>query len=96
VVGEATFQAPSRFAGGLALGEFGVVVGVAAAAGCSDLGDGDGVQGGVELAVATPGEAVSSLVGAGYLDGRRAGVVGECGRAGIGLPDRFARSDDPP
>ena len=52
VVGEASFQTPSRFAGSLTFSDFGVVVGVAAAAGSSDLGDGNGVQCGVELAVA--------------------------------------------
>jgi hypothetical protein len=52
VVGEASFQTPSRFGGSFTLSEFGVVVGVAAAAWCSDLGDGNGVQSGVKLAVA--------------------------------------------
>ena len=55
VVGEASFQAPSCFARSFAFGEFGVVVGVTEAAGCSDLGDGNCVQSGVELAVAGQG-----------------------------------------
>jgi hypothetical protein len=82
VVCEASFEAASCFAGALALGEFAVVVGVAAAAGCSDLGDGHGVQRGVELAVAAAGESVSGRVGAGDLDGSRTGVGGERSRAG--------------
>ena len=49
-------------------------------AGKRHLGDGNGVQCGGELAVAASGEAVSSLGGTGYLDGRRSGVVGERGR----------------
>jgi hypothetical protein len=61
VVCKASFEAPSCLAGAFALGEFGGVVGVSAGAGGSDLGDGDGVQRGVELAVAAAGESVSSL-----------------------------------
>ena len=98
VVGEASFQTPSGFAGSFTLSEFGGVVGVTAAAARSDLGDGDGVQSGVELAVAASGEAVSSLVGAGYLDGRRSGVVGERRRGGepsgpTGSPDQTTGGD---
>jgi hypothetical protein len=51
VVSEASFEAPSCFANSLAFEDFQLVVDVAAAAGCPDLGDCDGVQRGVELAI---------------------------------------------
>jgi len=71
---------------------------MAAAAWSSDLGDGDGVQRGVELTVSAAGETVSGFLGAGHLDRRRAGVVGERGRArepvsAAGAPNKAAGSD---
>ncbi len=56
--GEVAFEAADRFAGGLAFGlpALDVVAGLRVAAGA---GDGDAVQGGVDLAVAAAVEAVA-------------------------------------
>jgi hypothetical protein len=49
MVGEASFQASGCFAWGLSFVDLGFVVAATEAAGCADLGDGDGVEDGVEL-----------------------------------------------
>jgi hypothetical protein len=58
-VGQVPFQAPAGFLGGLGLAEFAPVVGLPWA-GVADLADRDQVQGGVELAVAAPVQAMSA------------------------------------
>ena len=55
--GESTFEAAQRFFGRVSGGEPLAVVPVAEAVVEADLGDGDAVQGGVELAVARSGQA---------------------------------------
>lgn len=57
-------------------GEFSLVVVVAAGAWVACLTDRDDVQGGVELAVAGPGEPVTALVAAGGVDRGGAAVAG--------------------
>ena len=51
VVGEASLEAACGLAWCFSLGDLALVVAVAAAAGYADLGDGDGVEGGVELPI---------------------------------------------
>ena len=72
-VGEVPLEASAGFLGGLGLGEFASVVGLPWA-GVADLADGDEVQGGVELAVAAPVQAMAADGAAGGLD--RGGAAG--------------------
>ena len=76
VVSQAAFDASFGFAGCLAFGDLGVVVGVAEAARYADLGDGDGVQRRVQLTISGAGQSVTCPLGAGYFDRCGAGVVG--------------------
>lgn len=77
MVGEASFQAPRRFAWCLPFVDLGFVVAATEAGGHADLGDGDGVEDGVELPISVTGQPVTGLLGAGDLDQCRAGVVSE-------------------
>jgi hypothetical protein len=67
-VGEASLQRPAGLGWGLAFGELAQVV-VAAETGVAGLADRDGMQGGVELAVAAGVEPVALLVAAGGVQG---------------------------
>src|ERR1700750_140734 len=79
---EASFEAPQSFFGGFSFGDFLAVVGVAEAVRHADLGEGDAVQGGVELAVSCPVEA-DAAGGVARPDRDRGGaaVAGESGVA---------------
>ena len=77
MVGETSFEAARCFVVGLPGGDLGVVVGAAGAVAHAHLGEGDDVQGEVELAVTAAGQAVPCAVGGGDFDGSDAGVVGE-------------------
>jgi hypothetical protein len=67
-VGEVPLQASAGLLGGLGLGQLALVEGLSWA-GVADLADRDQVQGGVELAVATPVQPMPADVAAGGLDG---------------------------
>ena len=79
--GEVAFEAADGFAGGLAFGAFAgdVVAGFGVAAGA---GDGDAVDGGVDLAVAAAVEAVAVGVAGADRDRGQAGGAGELGVGG--------------
>src|SRR3954453_10694875 len=78
---QATFEAADGFLGGLAFGAFAgdVVLGLGVAA---QAGDGDAVDGGVDLAVAAAVEAVSVGVAGADRDRSDARGAGELGVAG--------------
>ena len=63
-VGEVPLQAPAGFLRGLGLGELALVVGLLGT-GVADLADRDQVQGGVELAVATPVQPMPAHIATG-------------------------------
>jgi hypothetical protein len=75
-VGEVPLQAPAGFLGSLGLRQLASVV-TLAGAGVADLADRDQVQGGVELAVATPVQPMATDIAAAGLDRGGAGVAGE-------------------
>jgi hypothetical protein len=67
-VGQAPLERSAGLGGGLALAELAQVIGVAGS-GVAGLADRDGVQGGVELAVAAGVEPMALLVAAGGIQG---------------------------
>jgi hypothetical protein len=67
-IGQASLERSAGLSGGLALAELAQVV-AAAGAGVAGLADRDGVQGGVELAVAAGIEPMPLLVAAGGIQG---------------------------
>jgi len=80
-VGQASLERAAGLGWGLSFAELAQVV-AAAGSGVAGLADGDGVQGGVELAVATGVEPVALLVAAGGVQGCGGGVAGEVVLAG--------------
>src|SRR5664279_3735167 len=76
VCGDAPLEAAQRLAAGLALIDLATEVGMPFGVGHPDLGDGDEVQGGVELAVPGTGQPVAGMFRAGDLDRSGAGVAG--------------------
>ena len=89
VVSQTAFEASFGFAGCLSFGDLGVVIGVAEAAGYADLGDGDGVQRGVQLTISGSGQSVTCPLGAGYFGRRGAGIA----QAALPLDLRSATAD---
>src|SRR5664279_3365661 len=76
VCGDAPLEAAQRLASGLALIDLATEVGMPFGVRHPDLGDGDEVQGGVELAVPGTGQPVAGMFRAGDLDRSGAGVAG--------------------
>jgi hypothetical protein len=76
-VGELPLERPQRFLLALALGELAAEEDLTGG-GVADLGDRGDVDGGVELAVAAPVEAVPLDVARGRFDGGGAGVAAKC------------------
>ncbi len=75
-VGQLPFEAAAGLLGRLGLGDLALVVRLSGT-GVADLADRDQVQGGVELAVATPVQPMPAQIAAGGLDRGGAGVAGE-------------------
>ena len=81
-VGDASFEGSDGFAVGLVFGEASLVVGVALGAGSADLGGGGGVDGLVDLAVASAVESVALNPAAAGLERGGAVVHSEAGLGG--------------
>src|SRR6476620_5875995 len=75
-IGQASFQGAAGLGRGLVLGEFAQVVDPSGAR-VAGLADGDGVQGGVELAIAAGVEPVPDALAAGGVQRCGAAVAGE-------------------
>src|SRR5215211_1215878 len=80
-VGQASLERSTGLSWGLAFAQLAQVV-AAAGSGIAGLADRDGVQGGVEVAVAAGVEPVALLVAAGSVQGGGGGVAGEVILAG--------------
>lgn len=89
VVCDASLQAAHGLVMGLALRYLAVVVAAPDAVRHPHLGDGDQMQGGIELPVAAPRKPVAGPIAAGHLDGSDPRVARE--RRGTGEPRRTSR-----
>jgi hypothetical protein len=82
--GEVSFEGAEGFHGGVSVGASALVVVGAAGAVEADLGDGDAVQGGVELPVAAAGEPVPAGLAGGRRDTSEVVVWPDDASAGAG------------